>query len=1177
MSPRFIHLRLHTEYSLADSVIRIPQLMEKLAAMRMPAVALTDQGNLFALVKFYKAAQAHGIKPIIGADLRLRDDEGNAACNFTLLCCDDQGYRNLSVLITRSYLEGQQRGVPMLERQWLEGHTRGLIALSGGREGDVGHALLAGRTDQAHTLLKDWLALFPEYFYMELQRTAREGEEDYLRMAVRLAADSGVPLVATNDVRFIKTEDYEAHEARVCIQSGRVLNDPRRPRLYSQQQYLRTEEQMLQLFADLPEALENSVEIARRCNFSLHLGENFLPAYPTPEGHTVESFLRAEADAGLELRLAKLLSADAQDRESLARPYRDRLHSELDVILRMGFAGYFLIVADFIRWAKHNGVPVGPGRGSGAGSLVAYALGITDLDPLEHDLLFERFLNPERVSMPDFDVDFCMQNRDRVIDYVAERYGRGRVSQIITYGSMAARAVVRDVGRVLGHPYGFVDQIAKLIPFELEMTLDKALKQEPELRARYQNEDEVRQLLDLARSLEGLARNAGKHAGGVVIAPSELTDFMPLYCEAGSHHPVTQLDKDDVEVIGLVKFDFLGLRTLTIIDWAVGVINQQRKAENAVPLDISVIPMDDAATYALLKCCQTTAVFQLESRGMKDLIRRLKPDCFGDIVALVALFRPGPLQSGMVDDFMARKHGNAKVDYPHPKLEPILKPTYGVILYQEQVMQIAQVLAGYTLGSADLLRRAMGKKDAEEMAEQRDVFVKGAIAGGVNPRLATYIFDLMEKFAGYGFNKSHSAAYALLAYQTAWLKAHYPAAFMAAVLSSDMDHTDKVVTLIDECRAMELKILPPDINHSDYRFAMADQSSIRYGLGAIKGVGLAAIEGVLEERARNGEFKSIEDFCRRIDLQKANRRVIEALIRAGALDALGLNRATLMARLPEALARADQGSRASAAGQNDMFGLMGSGPAKQRQPETVSNLPDWGEDERLRGERDTLGLYLTGHPVARYAADLRHVVTAPLGELADESPPEGNGERGYGYMAAARNVVAAGLIVELRKRGGRVSLILDDRSGRLEVTLFEDVFKRFRTLAVKDRVVIVEGRLAFDEFINSWRITVKNMYGVDELRERYVRRLDIEWTALAGESFASRLKEALKPYLGGRCSVWVRYRGQVASVPMCLGEAWRVHPSEILTRRLESWLGIGSVTLHYGTRPIDPAHEAVSA
>jgi len=1177
MSPRFIHLRLHTEYSLADSVIRVPQLMQSLAAMKMPAIALTDQGNLFALVKFYKAAQAHGIKPIIGADLRLRDDDGSTSCNFTLLCCDTQGYRNLSVLITRSYLEGQQRGMPMLERQWFEGHTQGLIALSGGRESDVGRALLAGRNDQAHALLKDWLALFPEHFYMELQRTGREGEEDYLRMAVKLAATSSVPLVATNDVRFIKMEEFESHEARVCIQSGHVLNDPRRPRQYSQQQYLRTEEQMLQLFSDLPEALENSVEIAKRCNFTLHLGENFLPAYPIPQGHTVESFLRTEAQTGLEKRLAKLLTPEVKDPETRAIPYNQRLQLELDVILRMGFAGYFLIVADFIHWARNNGVPVGPGRGSGAGSLVAYALGITDLDPLEHDLLFERFLNPERVSMPDFDVDFCMQNRDRVIDYVAERYGRGRVSQIITYGSMAARAVVRDVGRVLGHPYGYVDQIAKLIPFELEMTLDKALKQEPELHTRYQNEDEVRQFLDLARSLEGLARNAGKHAGGVVIAPSELTDFMPLYCEAGSNHPVTQLDKDDVEAIGLVKFDFLGLRTLTIIDWAVGIINQQRKAENAALLDISVIPMDDAATYALLKRCQTTAVFQLESRGMKDLIRRLKPDCFGDIVALVALFRPGPLQSGMVDDFMARKHGKAKVDYPHPKLEPILKPTYGVILYQEQVMQIAQILAGYTLGNADLLRRAMGKKDAEEMAEQRDVFVKGAIARDVNPRLATYIFDLMEKFAGYGFNKSHSAAYALLAYQTAWLKAHYPAAFMAAVLSSDMDHTDKVVTLIDECRVMELKILPPDINYSGYRFAMADQSSIRYGLGAIKGVGLAAIEGLLEERARNGEFKSIEDFCRRIDLQKANRRVIEALIRAGALDALGLNRATLMARLPEALARADQSTRARAAGQNDMFGLMGPGTAKQQQLAAVSMLPDWDEDERLRNERDTLGLYLTGHPVARYAADLRHVVTAPLGELADESPPESNGERGYGYMAASRNVVAAGLIVDLRKRGGRVSLILDDRSGRLEVTLFEDAFKRFRTLAVKDRVVVVEGRLAFDEFISGWRITVKNMYGVDELRERYVRRLDIEWTVEGGEGFASRLKEALKPHVGGRCSVWVHYRGAGASVPMCLGEAWRVHPSEILTRRLETWLGMGSITLHYGTRPINPAHEAVSA
>ncbi|MDE2091606.1 MAG: DNA polymerase III subunit alpha [Gammaproteobacteria bacterium] len=1177
MSPRYIHLRLHTEYSLADSVIRIPQLMEELANMRMPAVALTDQGNLFALVKFYKAAQEHGIKPIIGADLRLRDDEGYASCNFTLLCCDTQGYRNLSSLITHSYLEGQQRGIPMLERQWFEGHTQGLIALSGGREGNVGHALLAGRTDHARALLKDWLALFPGRFYMEVQRTGREGEEDYTRMAVKLAADSKVPLVATNDVRFIKPEDYEAHEARVCIQSGHVLNDPRRPRPYSQQQYLRTEEQMLQLFPDLPEALENSVEIAKRCNFSLQLGENYLPAYPIPQGHTVESYLRSEADTGLELRFIKLLAADTADRESLARAYRDRLNSELDVILRMGFAGYFLIVADFIRWAKHNGVPVGPGRGSGAGSLVAYALGITDLDPLEHGLLFERFLNPERVSMPDFDVDFCMQNRDRVIDYVAQRYGRGRVSQIITYGTMAARAVVRDVGRVLGLAYGYVDQIAKLIPFELEMTLDKALKQEPELRARYQNEDEVRQLLDLARSLEGLARNAGKHAGGVVIAPSELTDFMPLYCEAGSNHPVTQLDKDDVEAVGLVKFDFLGLRTLTIIDWTVKAINARRVETGEAPLDISTLPLNDTDTYErVFKKAQTVAIFQFESAGMRRLLKEAKPDRFEDIIALGALYRPGPMD--LIPSFVARKHGKETVRYPDARVEAILRETYGIMVYQEQVMQMAQIVGGYTLGGADLLRRAMGKKKPEEMVKHRTIFRDGAAKRGLSEGKADQIFDLMEKFAGYGFNKSHAAAYALISYQTAWLKAHYPAEFMAAVLSSDMDHTDKVVTFIDECRVMGLTILPPDINHSDYSFAKADQSSIRYGLGAIKGVGLAAIEGVLAERARDGVFKSIEDFCRRIDLQKANRRVIEALIRAGALDVLGLNRATLMARLPEALARADQSMRASAAGQNDMFGLAGlQVPVKSQSAQSAIQLPDWGEDERLRGERDTLGLYLTGHPVTRYETDLRHVVTAPLGELADESPPESNGERGYGYMAASRNVVAAGLIVELRKRGGRVSLILDDRSGRLEVTLFEDAFNRFRTLAVKDRVVVVEGRLAFDEFISGWRITVKNMYGVDELRERYVRRLDIEWPPEAEEGFANRLKEALRPHLGGHCSVWVRYRGAGASVPMCLGEAWRVHPTEALTRRLETWLGTDRITLHYGTRPLDPAHEAVSA
>ncbi|MDE2234657.1 MAG: DNA polymerase III subunit alpha [Gammaproteobacteria bacterium] len=1176
MQPTFIHLRLHTEYSLNDSVIRVPELMQELEAMRMPAVALTDQSNLFALVKFYNAAQAYGIKPIIGADMLVHDAEGNATTNLTLLCCDKTGYKNLSVLITRCYVEGQHRGIPLLDKRWLNGHTQGLIALSGGRGGDIGRALLSGRTDHARLILHEWLAMFSARFYLELQRTGREDEEEYLKAAVLLASETGVPLVATNDVRFIKKSDFDAHEARVCIQSGHVLNDPRRPRTYSQQQYLRSQQEMLQLFSDLPEALENSVEIAKRCNFDLRLGENYLPAYTLPEGQSAESYLRSQAQSGLENRLVSGDISTDQSQSNRAAAYRERLVAELNVIVNMGFAGYFLIVADFIRWAKQHDVPVGPGRGSGAGSLVAYALEITDLDPLKYNLLFERFLNPERVSMPDFDVDFCMEGRDRVIDYVADRYGRDRVSQIITYGSMAARAVVRDVGRVLGHPYGYVDRIAKLIPFELGMTLNKALQSESELRNLYEGDDEVHQLIDLALSLEGLARNAGKHAGGVVIAPSPLTDFMPLYCEQGGVHQVTQFDKDDVEALGLVKFDFLGLRTLTIINWAVKAINARRSTAGEALLDMAALPLDDPETYTrIFKHSRTVAVFQFESSGMRRLLKEAQPDCFEDLIALGALYRPGPME--LIPIFVARKRGRETAKYPDQRVEPILKETYGIMVYQEQVMQMAQIIGGYTLGGADLLRRAMGKKKPEEMAKHRAIFREGAARNGLTGGKADQIFDLMEKFAGYGFNKSHSAAYALISYQTAWLKAHYPAAFMASVLTSDMDHTDKIVTLIDECRAMELKILPPDINHSNYRFEMADDGSIRYGLGAIKGVGLAAIEGVLEERQRHGAFSSIEEFCRRIDVQKANRRVIEALIRSGTLDSLGVNRATLMAQLPEALARADQSARAKAAGQNDMFGLHGVKVAQPQKIQPGPQLQDWDESERLRGERDTLGLFLSGHPIAGFADDLRHVVSAPLGELSDASLPDNFSDRGFGAMTASRSAIAAGLIVDMRKRGGRVNLTLDDRSGRLEVTLFEDMYTRFRNLAVKDNVVVVEGRLSYDEFIGGWRMTVKHMYGIDELRERYVRRLDIEWPDQAPGDFASRLKALLKPHVGGHCNVWVKYRGNSASVPMCLGEAWRVHPSIMLTRSLESWLGSGNFALHYGARPLDAARGAAGA
>ncbi|HXZ60688.1 MAG TPA: DNA polymerase III subunit alpha [Steroidobacteraceae bacterium] len=1159
MSPGFVHLRLHSEYSLSDSVVRVPELIAAVAASGMPAVAVTDQNNLFAMVKFYREALQGGVKPIIGVDLAVCEEgERREPTRLTLLCQNQDGYRNLARLLSRAYLEGQERGVPRLERSWLSAaNLAGLIALSGALEGDVGRALVNGREADAEGALERWRALFPGRYYLELQRLGRQFEETYITAAVALAARHQLPVVATNDVRFIRADEFESHEARVCIHDGTLLADPARVRRYTRQQYLRSPAEMSALFADLPEALANSVEIARRCSLQLTLGEARLPQYPVPAGVSTEAFLRSEAERGLGWRFPG----------GAAAAYHERLASELAVICQMGFAGYFLIVADFIRWARDNGVPVGPGRGSGAGSLVAYSLGVTDLDPLQHDLLFERFLNPERVSMPDFDIDFCMDGRDRVIDYVATKYGRERVSQIITYGTMAAKAVVRDVGRVLGMTYGYVDRIAKLIPFELGITLDAALEKEPELKRLYQSEDEVRNLIDLARSLEGLTRNAGMHAGGVVIAPSVLTDFTPLYCDAAGGSVVTQFDKDDVEAAGLVKFDFLGLRTLTIIDRAVRLINRAAPA-GSTPLEIGALPMDDAATYALLKSCRTTAVFQLESRGMKDLIRRLQPDRFEDIVALVALFRPGPLQSGMVDDFINRKHGriDAPVDYLHPSLEPILKPTYGVILYQEQVMQIAQTLAGYTLGGADLLRRAMGKKKPEEMAQQRSVFTAGAVARGVRERLAEHIFDLMEKFAGYGFNKSHSAAYALLAYQTAYLKAHYPAAFMAAVLSADMDHTDKVVTLIKECNDMGLEVLPPDVNTSRYEFAADGESRIRYGLGAVRGVGAGAVESLNEERTARGPYLSLEDLCRRLDLTRVNRRVLEALLRSGSLDGLGANRATLMDRLAGAMQLGDQNTRAHAAGQNDLFGGLAA-VERTPQPQRAAPLPEWSEAVRLAGERETLGLYLTGHPLRRFEASLARFVSHRIGDLVGDRPVAG---LEAGRFGAGRAVTVAGLIDEVKKRGPRVILTLDDRTGRLEVMLFEETWQRHRELIVKDALVLVEGTLRFDEFSDSWRLAARRISELERLREQEARRMVLRCSAAELPRLSERLAEILGPWRPGPCPITIEYTTARVSGALNLSAEWSVRASRELLEQLEGLVGSGAIEVLYAAPAATP-------
>jgi len=1121
----------------------------------MPALALTDLANLFGMVKFYAAARNGGVKPIIGCDVWIADEEGaepgrESASRLLLLAKDRGGYLRLCELLSSAYLRARRHGRAEIARAAFAAGdgahpNSGLIALSGAQFGDVGQWLAAGKTDKAADCARHWAALFPGAFYLEVQRPSgradQPAQERLIAATLRLGAELGLPVVATHPVQFLDPEDFRAHEARVCIAEGYVMGDKRRPKNFEEGQYFKTQDEMANLFADLPEALANSIEIARRCNLTVPLGKSFLPDFPTPEGVTIDEHLGQLARAGLEKRLAHLYP-DAAERESRRPQYAERLEFEIRTIVQMGFPGYFLIVADFINWGKNNGVPVGPGRGSGAGSLVAYSLGITDLDPLRYELLFERFLNPERVSMPDFDIDFCQEGRDRVIDYVRKSYGQHAVSQIATFGTMAAKAVIRDVGRVLDLGFNFVDQFAKLIPNELGITLKDAREKEPQINERLGQEEELRELWSLAEKLEGLTRNVGMHAGGVLIAPGKLTDFCPLYSADGGA-TVSQFDKDDVEKAGLVKFDFLGLRTLTILAEAVRFV----KEVEGVEVSLDDLPLDDRDTYEkVFKNANTTAVFQFESRGMKDTLVQARPDCLEDLIALNALYRPGPMD--FIPNFINRKHGREQVVMPHPSLEKVLRPTYGIMVYQEQVMQTAQVVANYTLGGADLLRRAMGKKKPEEMAKQREIFVKGAAENQIEEAKANEIFDTMEKFAGYGFNKSHAAAYSLVAYHTAWLKCHHPAAFMAATMSSEMADTDKVQFFFNDAQANGIAFLPPDINTGLVRFTPVDGKTIRYGLGAIKGTGESALTAILKAREA-GPFIDLFDFCRRIDRRVVNRRVIEALIRAGAFDGIDPHRAKLLASAGRALEAAEQAERNAHQG-----GLFDSpDPAAQAETHYVE-VPRWSEREQLLNEKQALGFFLSGHPYNAYAAELKTFVRRRLGELEPQREP------------ALLAGVVLGVRTQMTRRGKMAVVMLDDASAQVEVSVFNELWDAERAKIKEDELLLVEGKVQRDDYSGGLRVTADKLMTLAEARGRHARVLKLSMNGGSNPDTAARLRQLLSPYrsVDGACPVRLCYRNAEAETELTLPDAWRVRLEDGLIAELHDWLRPENVRLIYG-------------
>ena len=1083
---KFVHLQVHSYYSMSDGLYSVLDLINFAKKNGHVAFALSDVTNICALVKFYQAALKAGIKPIIATDIYLQGNLDQTIFKATLIAKNSVGFNNLKKLISLSQEKGRFFNKNIIDFKSLKNYASGLIMLNGGINGHLYYLLEKQNPKYLKAAIDFYKTNFLDSFYLEIKRTNRPNEEIYNQKILDLALEFDLPIVATNEVVFLKEDDFLAHEIRLAINQGITLEEKEKTKSYSKEQYFKNQQQMQELFFDLPSALENSVNIAKRANVFLTFGKYYLPNFPT--GNLSEAdYLIQESKKGLDARLEII--------KKEKKPYLERLNIELEIINKMGFAGYFLIVAEFIAWSKDNNIPVGPGRGSGAGSLVAYALKITDLDPLEFDLLFERFLNPERVSMPDFDVDFCMQKRDLVIEHVGDIYGHGAVAQIITFGTMAAKAAVRDVARALGKPYSFADKISKLIPLDIGMTLDKALKEEQRFLNLYNQDQEAAYIIDRAKELEGVVRNAGKHAGGVVISPTTICDFAPLYCDDEGNNPVTQFDKNDVESAGLVKFDFLGLKTLTVIKWTIDLIKTNNPNFN---LDIEKIPLDDAVSFNLLKSAKTTAVFQLESSGMKDLIKRLKPDCFEDIIALVALFRPGPLQSGMVDNFIARKHGLEQISYPdekyqHLSLKEILEPTYGIILYQEQVMQIAQILSGYSLGQADLLRRAMGKKKPEEMAKQRDVFKEGALKNNIDPDLSMKIFDLVEKFAGYGFNKSHSAAYALIAYQTLYLKTHFAPFFMAAVMSADMDNTDKIITFLEDAKRFNLVIKQPNINQSSYYFSVDKEQNIIYGLGALKGIGEIPANEILKAR-KNGDFLDLFDFCKRVDTSKCNKRVLEALIKSGAMNCFSMPKAILLANIAFALKQAEQDKKDKNTGQNSLFFQESTSPKyiKPSQNLTLRKL--------LEYEKEIIGCYFSKHILATYSDEIKLLKSKKINSLKPT-------KRGQTELVLAQ--ISKVYIKKDKKMRPMAIVSLEDTSGKIEALFFANSYLEFSEMLIKNSVCLFEVEVRENKQKDELSLFVSKITTMANIRAKLYQNITLSFDNI----FYKKIKENLNKIL----------------------------------------------------------------